>query len=205
MKPCIRAIRLRKYTRTSKKVYVSLLFAKEGVFCNMPQHITVVDYDPSWPDKFLSEAENVRGILKDNLIEIYHIGSTAVPGLAAKPVIDMMPVVRSLSLVDSLSYLFEEIGYEYMGEFGIPGRRYLRKGGDERTYQIHIFKEGNSVNINRHLAFRDYLISHEKEMREYAALKKRLALLFPYDIDGYCEGKDSFVKAIEAEALKESQ
>lgn len=98
---------------------------------------------------------------------------------------------------------FSRIGYEYLGEFGIPGRRYLRKGGDERTHQIHIFQADDRKNIERHLAFRDYLRTHEEARGEYAALKKELARRFPYDIDGYCDGKEEFVRTMEKQALSQ--
>lgn len=169
----------------------------------MPQHITVVDYDSEWPRKYEVEKEKIEEILKDNCAAVYHIGSTSVPGLAAKPIIDIMAVVNSLAEADEVSDKFSQIGYEWLGEFGIAGRRYLRKGGDERTHQIHIFRADDHNNISRHLAFRDYLCSHEKEREEYAALKKELAKRFPYDIEGYCDGKDEFVQKIEAEALSQ--
>ena len=116
----------------------------------MPQHITVVNYDPEWPSKYVRERDYITEILKENCISIYHIGSTSVPGLAAKPIIDIMAVVRSLEKVDTVAEKFSEIGYEYLGEFGITGRRYLRKGGDERTHQIHIFQADDWNNIGRH-------------------------------------------------------
>ena len=167
----------------------------------MRQHIIVTEYDPLWPQKFQAESLLIRGILADNCLAIYHIGSTAVPGLAAKPIIDMMAVVKSLAQVDDAAEDFSQIGYEYLGEFGIAGRRYLRKGGEERTHQIHIFQADNWHNIGRHLAFRDYLRSHEKERAEYAAIKTELAQRFPYDIDGYCDGKAHFVQEMERAAL----
>lgn len=167
----------------------------------MPQHITVVNYDPEWPSKYVRERDYITEILKENCISIYHIGSTSVPGLAAKPIIDIMAVVRSLEKVDTVAEKFSEIGYEYLGEFGITGRRYLRKGGDERTHQIHIFQADDWNNIGRHLAFRDYMHTHEKERNEYAKIKKDLAQKFPYDIDGYCDGKENFVREMEERAL----
>ena len=167
----------------------------------MPQHITVLDYDPKWPLEYEKERDYIAEILNDNCICIYHIGSTAVPGLAAKPVIDIMAVVRSLEKTDDAAGKFSAIGYEYLGEFGIAGRRYLRKGGDERTHQIHIFQADDWENIRRHLAFRDYMRTHEKERKEYAEIKKSLALKYPYDIDGYCDGKDAFVREMERRAL----
>lgn len=167
----------------------------------MPQHITVLDYDPTWPLKYAKERNCITAILKENCIAIYHIGSTSVPGLAAKPIIDIMAVVKNLEKVDTLAEKFSDIGYEYLGEFGIMGRRYLRKGGDERTHQIHIFQADDWHNICRHLAFRDYMRIHEKERNEYAKIKKNLAQKFPYDIDGYCDGKENFVREIEKRAL----
>ncbi|MBS5117773.1 MAG: GrpB family protein [Clostridium sp.] len=167
----------------------------------MPQHITVMNYDSEWPLKYVKERDYITTILKDNCVSIYHIGSTSVPGLAAKPIIDIMVVVRSLEGVDTVAEKFLDIGYEYLGEFGITGRRYLRKGGDERTHQIHIFQADDWNNIGRHLAFRDYMRTHEKERNEYAKIKKNLAQKFPYDIDGYCDGKENFVREMESRAL----
>ena len=87
----------------------------------MPQHVTVSDYSPEWPLEYEREAAALARVFGGNLAAIHHIGSTAVPGLAAKPIIDIMPVVYSLEAVDALSAGFEALGYEYLGEFGIPG------------------------------------------------------------------------------------
>lgn len=165
------------------------------------QHIIVVDYDPAWEKMFCREAQLLRQALGENLIEIHHIGSTAVPGLAAKPIIDIMPVVQSLEQLDLCNPSMEALGYECMGEFGIPGRRYFRKGGAERTHQIHAFCRESSHEIRRHLAVRDYLRNHPEEAARYGGLKQRLALEYPYDIDGYCDGKDAYVKRLEHNAL----
>lgn len=169
----------------------------------MAQHIVVTRHNPVWFEVFETEAGHIKTILGDNCVTIHHIGSTAVPGLAAKPIIDIMPVVKSLEAVDLVAVKFEKIGYEYLGEFSIPGRRYLRKGGDERTHQIHIFADSDTQNINRHIAFRDYLRTHTEARDEYAQLKKELAEKYPYDIDGYCNGKEQFVKEIELRAINE--
>lgn len=169
----------------------------------MSQHITVTDYNPLWTKKFEEESILIKDIIADNCITIYHIGSTSVPGLAAKPIIDIMVVVKSLEKVDDVAEDFLKIGYEYLGEFGIVGRRYLRKGGDERTHQIHIFQADDWNNIGRHLAFRDYMRTHEKEQDEYAKVKIDLAQRFPYDIDGYCDGKENFVREMEELALSQ--
>ena len=103
--------------------------------------IRVVPYDPFWEVEYENESQKIKNILKDILVEVYHIGSTAVKGLAAKSIIDIMPVVTNISLVDKHNKEFVAIGYECMGEFGIEGRRYFRKGGDNRTHQIHMFSK----------------------------------------------------------------
>jgi len=91
-------------------------------------------------------------------------------------------------------------GYEPLGEYGIKNRRFFQKGGDKRTHHIHIFQE-NDINVIRHIAFRDYLNYNKKRLKEYENLKIKLAKKFPYNVDLYCNGKDSFIKEIEQEAL----
>lgn len=165
-------------------------------------NILVVDYNSGWPEAFKNEAAQIQHILGDNLLQVFHIGSTSVPGLQAKPVIDIMPVVRSLARVDACTSAFEGIGYEVMGEFGMPGRRYMRKGGDNRTHQVHIFQYDNTADIIRHLAFRDYLRCHPDIRSEYGKLKSELARQYPSDIGAYGDGKEDFVKQVERDALQ---
>lgn len=169
----------------------------------MPQHVIVKEYNENYPLMYEKEKESIIPILNTNLVDIYHIGSTAVKNLKSKPIIDIMIVVNELSEVDLKKDEFAKIGYEYLGEFGIKGRRYLRKGGTNRTHQIHIFQKDDINNITRHLAFKEYLIKHEDVAKEYGELKEKLAKLYPYDIESYCDGKDEFIKRIEKEALKE--
>ena len=90
--------------------------------------VEVVDYNPEWPILFREEAEKIKGILGDELIEIHHIGSTSVENLKAKPIIDIMPVVRDITKIDAYNKEFEVLGHEPKGEFGIVGRRFFRKG-----------------------------------------------------------------------------
>jgi GrpB-like predicted nucleotidyltransferase (UPF0157 family) len=134
------------------------------------------------------------------VVSTHHIGSTAVPGLRAKPIIDILLEVSSLPELDERADRLEKLGYEAMGEFGIPGRRYFRKGRSARTHHIHAFKRGDT-HIRRHLAFRDYLIAHAEIAAQYGRLKAGLAAEFANDNEGYCAGKDGFVKFYEAEAL----
>ena len=168
----------------------------------MARKIEVVDYRPEWADMFQSESKKIRSILGKNCKAVYHIGSTSVKGMPAKPIIDIMPVVRDISLVDAHNKEFEALGYECRGEFGIPGRRFYAKGGDNRTHHIHIFELSNQTDIQRHLAVRDYLAAHPDKAEEYSSLKKKLAAEFPYDNDGYCNGKDKYMKELEQKALQ---
>ena len=167
----------------------------------MPQHVVVADYDDKWKDRYAAESARLSALLGQNLAAIWHIGSTSVEGLAAKPIIDIMAAVKSLNEVDGLADKFCGMGYEYMGEFGISGRRYLRRGDDERTEQVHIFRAYDFENIVRHLAFREYMRTHAEGREEYASLKRKLALKYPYDIAAYCDGKEEYVRRIEKLAL----
>ena len=167
----------------------------------MARKIEVVDYRPEWDTMFKVESKKIKKILGKNCVGVYHIGSTSVKGLPAKPIIDIMPVVKDISLVDAHNSEFETLGYECRGEFGIPGRRFFAKGGDNRTHHIHIFEQSNQTDIQRHIAVRDYLNAHSDTAAEYAALKKKLAAEFPFDNDGYCDGKEEYMKSLEEKAL----
>ncbi|AJS61455.1 GrpB family protein [Paenibacillus sp. IHBB 10380] len=165
-------------------------------------NIIVVEYDPNWNNEYLKEEHAIKEILQDELVNCFHVGSTSVPNLKAKPIIDILLVVNDINELDTYSVQFEDLGYEVMGEFGIKGRRYFRKGGDNRTHQIHAFQYDNIQEIERHLSFRDYLRQSPEICKEYGELKSKLADQYPTDIDGYGDGKDDFVKKIEKEALK---
>ena len=118
--------------------------------------IESVPYDPLWRKAFEAEAKNVGSVLGENVVAIHHIGSTAIPNIYAKPVIDLLVEVKDITEVDGRSLAIEALDYEVMGEFGISGRRYFRKDKEEgiRTHQIHAFETG-SAEIERHIAFRD--------------------------------------------------
>ncbi len=161
------------------------------------RHIEVVPYNPNWPSAFKTEAAKIKQALGDNCIEVHHIGSTSVPELAAKPIIDMIPVVCDIGAVDKLA--MEALGYETMGEFGIPFRRFFSKSKDLRTHNVHVFEQGN-LEIERHLKFRDWMRNNPKDRDAYAELKNNLAIKFPNDIKSYCIGKDDFIANIDAKA-----
>ncbi len=160
-------------------------------------------HDPRWVVDYKRESAAVAEALGDACVAIHHIGSTAIPGICAKPVIDMLAVVRNVEVLDSRSPQVESLGYEAMGEFGIPGRRYFRKDDapGNRTHQIHTFAAG-SPQIVRHIGFRDFLRAHPGYAEEYDALKQRLAAQFPQDISAYTDGKDEFIARVDALAAE---
>jgi len=163
--------------------------------------VEVVPHNPSWRSKFEDESKQIALALGENVVTIHHIGSTSIPNIYAKPVIDFLVEVKDIAKVDEQSSAIAALGYEVMGEFGIPGRRYFRKQNEDiRTHNVHTF-EVNSPEIIRHLAFRDYMIAHPEAAQKYSELKRQLAQQYPNDINGYMDGKDSFIKEMEQKAL----
>jgi GrpB-like predicted nucleotidyltransferase (UPF0157 family) len=159
-----------------------------------------VPHDPEWDNAFQREALKLREILGDEIVAIHHIGSTSIPGITAKPVIDILAEARRIEDINHYNEAMAHTGYEARGEFGIPGRRFFMKGVPKRTHNLHIFQTG-SPDVDRHLAFRDYMIAHPEDARKYSELKQKLALRHKGDIDGYCDGKDAFVKDMEKKAI----
>ena len=139
------------------------------------RNIVVVEYAYEWPEPFAAEARRLGDALSSVLIAIHHIGSTSVPGLAAKPVIDILAVIRSLNELDACNDAMIALGYEPKGELGIVGRRFFSKGSDDcRTHHVHAYELGH-LEIGAHLDFRDYLRAHPDHARRYAKLKAKLA------------------------------
>jgi GrpB-like predicted nucleotidyltransferase (UPF0157 family) len=169
----------------------------------MPSRYTFEPYSADWPRQFELEAARLRELLGAELVAIHHIGSTAVPGLAAKPIIDFLPIVRQIERVDLLTHAFAAAGYRAWGEYGLPGRRYFTKDDDvgTRTHNVHIYGM-HDAEIARHLAFRDYLRAHPAFQREYEEVKRRAYFLFPADIERYNDAKDAWIKRVEREALE---
>ncbi len=170
---------------------------------NAMRRVEVVPHDPRWREAFEAEAKHVAAALGENVVAVHHIGSTAVPGIYAKPVIDLLVEVRDVTEVDARSPAMESLGYEVMGEYGIPGRRYFRKDDREgvRTHQVHAFEAG-SAEVERHLAFRDYMITHPGDAQRYSELKRKLAEEHPQSMDAYMDGKDGFIKEMDRRAAR---
>ncbi|MDN5708889.1 MAG: GrpB family protein [Planococcus sp. (in: firmicutes)] len=164
--------------------------------------VIVTAYDERWPIEFEHAAEAIRGMLGSKCLKVEHIGSTAVPGLAAKPVIDLLVAVSDIEAIDRYEEDFRKLGYQAKGENGLPGRRYFERGGNERTHHVHCYEQG-SLEISRHLAFRDFLKANPQVASAYGELKMKLAKQYPLDIEQYINGKHDMVQEIEKKAMGE--
>lgn len=161
--------------------------------------IIISEYDHLWPQLFEEEKKNLAAVLPPEVI-IEHVGSTSIPGLVSKPVIDIMIGVPSLEIADELCIEpIKDLGYIYVPEYEdhAPERRYFKKLNKENvhTHHIHLVEYGSSW-WKRIIQFRNYLRCHPKVAKEYAELKKELSLKF-IDANEYANAKTAFVKSIE--------
>ena len=169
---------------------------------NQPQEpayvIKVVPYQENWPCLFEEEAEKIYQILGNECLNIYHIGSTSIPGLAAKPVIDMMPVVQDLFGLGKFCAALAELGYKDRGVCLLTQAHVFLKSSPHCAVNIHAFEVGNDE-IDFHLKFRNYLRAHDNARDAYMALKIDLAQKYAHDSLAYCLGKAPFFKAAYAQ------
>jgi GrpB-like predicted nucleotidyltransferase (UPF0157 family) len=171
----------------------------------MTKQIYLAPYSKEWPNEFEKEKALLLREIGTWVQDIQHIGSTAIPGLAAKPVIDIMIGVRSLQEADQYCISrIEKLGYTYIQKYEaeVPQRRYFQKTTSDgaRTHQIHLVEIGSDW-WERHLLFRDYLRSHPEAAREYEELKKSLAKKHS-DTNEYAAAKTAFIRQIENKARK---
>jgi GrpB-like predicted nucleotidyltransferase (UPF0157 family) len=162
--------------------------------------IVIVEYDPAWPGRFESERERLRPLLPE--AEIHHIGSTAVPGLPAKPIIDLMALVEELDA--PIAALVEQGGYQYPEAFNatLSHRRWLcRPTAAHRTHHLHLVDEREE--LARHLRFRDRLRASATLRDEYARLKHELAERTGGDREAYTEAKSAFVERVATDPQDE--
>jgi GrpB-like predicted nucleotidyltransferase (UPF0157 family) len=162
--------------------------------------IEIVKYDPLWPDLYAEERERVEAVLGDLAESIEHIGSTSVPGLSAKPIIDILVTVAHLGPVDPYIERLGSLGYTYFPVLGNTAR-YSFGRGIPHTHHIHIVEHGGEGHI-RPLAFRDHLRSHREAARQYETLKRQLADRFHDNRQAYNQGKTDFIWSIEMKARR---
>ena len=169
----------------------------------MERKVEVVSYRNEWVEMYNKGSQEILEIVQPNEVVVHHIGSTSIPDLSAKPIIDILAEVDDIKILDQLIPVFEKEGFIARGENGIVGRRFFIKQATngERLYHLHAFEKGNSE-IDRHLIFRDYLRKHPEEANRYKNVKLIAAKKFPYDIESYINFKDPIIKELEKKALE---
>lgn len=194
--PIAQAMQIARDGRMSDGDSALALLRCEPMLMGKQHDLVVVAYDPTWPLLFEAEAARLAVIFGEQLVAIHHMGSTSVPGIWAKPVIDIMPVVHNIETVDSLNDKMRALGYVPKGEYGIAGRRFFNLcDGERRMFNVHVYEVGNPE-IANHLDFVEYLRAHPDEAAAYGALKRDLVLRYRDQIDSYTNGKTDFIVSI---------
>lgn len=166
----------------------------------MPEQIVIVEYDPHWPELFEKLRTPVTEVLGNLALVIEHVGSTSVPGLPAKPIIDMDVVVESTDHIRAATLGLATLGYVHEGNLGISGREAFLWPPSTPRHHLYVCPR-NSKELHRHLSFRDYLIKHPDEAHRYAQLKRELAQKFTNDRKAYTDAKSEYIQTITEQAL----
>ena len=168
--------------------------------------LSIVPHDPAWKRKFADEADRISLALGQNVVAIHHIGSTAIPNIVSKPIIDITVEVSRVDGVDDRAKRMSDVGYEFLGEYGICGRRYFRRSGPDghRAIHVHCFESG-SEQVSRHIAFRDFLLAHPTRAQEYSDLKSRLIADGVTTSGQYQALKAPFIEAILRDVIEWSK
>jgi GrpB-like predicted nucleotidyltransferase (UPF0157 family) len=153
-------------------------------------------YKPEWKELYKKERKLLRSSIGKYILDIQHVGATSIPGVVAKPIIDIAIGVKSLSIVKRLIKPLKELGYEYKGTAGVPGRHFFPKGSERnRTHYLHMERLG-SKNWKNHILFRDYLRRHKEAVKEYNKLKEKLAKEYKNERESYTAKKSVFIQKI---------
>lgn len=155
----------------------------------------VIPYNPRWAELFETEKQKLRFVFNDNVVEIEHIGSTAIPNLASKPIIDIAVLFPSQKDADKYIEPLSSLGYEYDQPASSSERHFFRKYGSTK-YHLSIAYRDKGTFWERQILFRDYLRAHEKEKKEYETLKLKLIQADPTGRHSYIQGKNEFVEKI---------
>ena len=156
--------------------------------------VVIEDYDPRWPTQFETLRSRLANSLNGLAITIEHVGSTSVPGLAAKPIIDIDVLLKSAADLPHAITALASMGYRHRGDLGIPGREAFRAPAGDFPHHLYVCL--TDTEYRRHITFRDHLRTNPEEANAYAALKRELALKFGEDREGYNNAKREFVERI---------
>jgi GrpB-like predicted nucleotidyltransferase (UPF0157 family) len=159
-------------------------------------------HDEQWHDLFAEEADRLRVAIGEYALAVEHVGSTAVCGLHAKPIIDIAVAVRGIADAGKCVIPLQHVGYEYRGEQGIPGRHFFGKGVP-RIHHLHMVELGSDF-WRGHLLFRDYLREHRDVAEQYDGLKRELAAKYQGSREAYTEGKAAFIEGVLRKAYGSS-
>jgi GrpB-like predicted nucleotidyltransferase (UPF0157 family) len=157
-------------------------------------------HNSDWARMAEAEGARLKAALGGVLVAVHHMGSTSIPGIAAKPTVDLMPVVTRLDALETKRPDIEALGYLWRGEFGIPERRYcvLERNG-KRVFHAHFFVDGHE-NVVRQLLFRDYLRAHRDEALAYEAIKREAAAAHPANSLAYNDHKSAWILSCQERA-----
>jgi GrpB-like predicted nucleotidyltransferase (UPF0157 family) len=161
------------------------------------REVELVPHNPDWSHQADEEAQRIIAGLTFPIVGIYHIGSTSVAGIKAKPILDFVMEVEDLNDVIEGLVEFKILGYKNKGEYGIPGRQFFTRDTDgDRTHHLHVFQVGHP-DIERHTVFRDFLRANPDAAREYEKLKEKLAKRFPKESGNYTAAKSDFILSMD--------
>ncbi|MEH6947151.1 GrpB family protein [Bacillus sp. JJ634] len=155
--------------------------------------VFLVPWTTEWEQEFLLEKERIQNIIREYIVNVHHIGSTAVKNLSAKPIIDIAIEIKDFRDGQNCVEFLEKLGYSYKGENVLPDRHYFSKG-EPRTHQIHMYQSGNKYLLEQ-LKFRDYLRNNDESKVEYERLKLKLATLNKNNKHKYADKKTDFIKS----------
>lgn len=169
-----------------------------------PIKVDLAPHSIEWSARASEESKRIAAASGSNLVLVHHVGSTAIPSICAKPILDLMPEVHSLDLLDAMKSAVQRLGYEWWGEYGIRHRRYCTLNDEttgRRLVQLHCFQTGDPE-LDRHLAFRDYLRAHREAAVAYDQEKRRCRDLHPNNSHLYTEAKAAWIASVLPLALE---